>query len=157
MEEKEFKTKYEGRENIQTMEEFKALFDEAINDADDYGSIVLCCALMMNAAFSLVNSSPNGGITGFQAGCLMWEMVMKYGSFEKGEPLRIVNYNDLMYPQRVRRFNTIPKDAWEQVVNNAKRVVKELEENNQGHPEVVAHMKEVAQGKVPFGLIVAED
>jgi hypothetical protein len=157
MEELEFRKKYEGREKVKTIKEFAELLEEAEKDANDYGSIVACCSLMMNAAFSLVNSGPSGGITGFQAGCLMWEMVQRYGMFGDKPILRITNYKDLLYPQYADKFGTISRDSWESVQTHAKAEYERLKDDQFCSPRVLAHMRAVADGEVPFGLRVVED
>lgn len=156
MEELDFRKKYEGKENISTMKEFQDLFDEALKDANDYGSIVVCCALMMNAAFNLVNRSSSGGITGFQAGCLMWEMVKKYGTFSENAPLSIVDWNNLLYPQYSDQFVTISRATLERVQENAKKKLEQLKGDEFCSPVVLAHLQSVAGGKAPFGLRVVE-
>lgn len=151
MEEMEFRKKYAGREEVTTIEEFSKLIQEAKADANDYGSIVVCSALVMNAAFNLLDP----GITGFQAGCLMWEMVKKYGMYPEGAPLRIVDYTNLLYPQYANKFNSITPETWAWVQSEAKKKLEEANTEN-WHRDVIAHLKSVANGNVPFGLKVVD-
>lgn len=155
MEQTEFEKKYKGKENVKNIDEFASLLKQATADADDYGSIVMCCALMMNAAFHLVDNGPSGGITGFQASCLMWEMVKKYGMYSDNVPLRLIDYSDLLYPQNEHKFNSLPKETWEWAVKEAKEKLQK-EDVNTWHPSVFYHIKDIAEGQVPFGLKVVE-
>lgn len=149
MEQFEFRKKYEGREKIKTIGQFEQLLEDVKKDSNDYGAIIEACATMMNASFNLL--SP--GLTGFQAGCLMWMMIIQYGSYGEGSNLQLINWNDLIYPQYADKFNSIDKDTWEQV---QKYATDELEKWSGGSEEVKAHIITVAQGKLPFGLKIRE-
>lgn len=106
---------------------------------------------MMNAAFNLLDP----GITGFQAGCLMWEMVKKYGMYPEGTPLRIVDFSNLLYPQYASKFNSITPETWSWAQSEAKKKLAEADAER-WHPNVISHLRSVADGKVPFGLKVVD-
>ena len=150
MEQFEFRKKYEGRENVKSLAEFDKLLNEAKADSNDYGAIVEYCSLMMNATFKLIDP----GITGFQAGCLMWMMVEKYGSYGPDAILEIRNWNNLAYPQYESNFTAVDKDTWERVQKFATKQIESFGEHGSG--EVKTHMISVAEGRVPFGLKVID-
>lgn len=118
----------------------------------DYGTICHAVAASAVAAASAVNSSEQGGITGFQAGVIMWEFIKHWMHYEQ-QPMRLVQYKDLLYPQHEYRFTGITKDTWEWLQEEAK---KNLEEDH-GADVVRAHWQSIVDGKVPFGLDVYED
>lgn len=149
MEQFEFRKKYEGREKVKTIEEFEKLLTDVKADSRDYGAIVEACSVMMNASFNLLNP----GITGFQAGCLMWMLVEKYGMYGKDSMLQIQDYRNLLYPQYSDKFNTIPKSYWEKVQAQAKEHLADFK----GADSVGRHMHSIANGEVPFGLKVSDD
>lgn len=93
------------------------------------------------------------GLTGFQAGFVMWDFIhdWQYRGNECG--LRIIDFDKMLYPQYDYQFEkTISKDTWEALQRRAK---EELEDRDSLHPNVEAHMQSIADGKVPFGYTVS--
>lgn len=149
MEQFEFRKKYEGREKVKTIEEFEKLLIDVKADSRDYGAIVEACSVMMNASFNLLNP----GISGFQAGCLMWMMIKKYGMYGDDSMLSIRDFREIIYPQMGYKFRSIPKDFWQQAQDLAKKQLIDFK----GSESVKKHMETVANGQIPFGLIVSDD
>ncbi len=123
--------------------------------AHDYGTICHAIAAAGLAAMCAVDHSPEGGITGFQASCIIWEVIQGWGVFDKG-PKRMLCYSELLYPQYAHKFTTISKETWKWVKEEAHKKLLEAR-RGQMHPDVSAHMESVAVGNVPFGLRVAEE
>jgi len=120
----------------------------------DYGTICHALAAAAVGACWAMNSSPAGGITGFQAGAVMWEFIKRWMRHDK-EPMRLVNYSDLLYPQYAYKFApTISPDVWQWTQEQARELL--AEDNKHTHGDVLAHWHSIADGKVPFGLSVAE-
>lgn len=119
----------------------------------DYGTIVHAMAAGIQATLTAMNNSPQGGITGFQAGCLMWEVIEQ--CFHETGPMRLVKYDNLLYPQYEHAFTAISKETWDYVRQKA--------EENLGAdithvaPRVVEHWRSIARGAVPFGLRVEDE
>lgn len=97
------------------------------------------------------------GITGFQAGFVMWDFIRDWNYRNNKTALRIVNYDDMLYPQYEDKFEkVITPDTWESI----QKAAKENLETDYGytvHPDVRAHWESIAAGKVPFGYTVKED
>jgi hypothetical protein len=120
----------------------------------DYGTICHAIAAAAVAAAWAVEKSPQGGITGFQAGAVSWEMLKGWGGITLGETgSRIINFDDLLFPQYAEKFTTIPEETWEKLVAAASVRLKDAEAFVA--PAVLRHWKSVASGNVPFGLKVA--
>ena len=118
----------------------------------DYGTICHAVAAAGLAAMRCVSRQPEwGGITGFQAGAIMWELIERWGQFSDG-PKRMLSYRDLLYPQRRDKFTEISAETWAWAQAEAK---KTLAESNGMCSNVNTHMESVAAGVVPFGLTVA--
>lgn len=120
--------------------------------AHDYGTIchaVAACALA--AAHAVNHDKDQGGITGFQAGCLMWEFIRRWIHIDG--PARLLQFKMMLYPQHADDFTTIEPRTRDWLVAEAK---KQLESAGEMHPSVRAHMESVAAGKVPFGYTVKE-
>lgn len=99
------------------------------------------------ATMRAIDKSPSGGITGFQAGCIMWEFIRKWYFSSNKCGLKIVDYDNLLYPQKESSFDRVlSKDIWENVQNQAKELIadyeRELEQYNQRTEEYPDKMQE---------------
>lgn len=137
-------------------EDFPEFFRELTEDYEhDYGTVCHAMAAVGLAAMFAFNNSEGacGGITGFQAGCVMWE-VIRYMNYENNKcGLRLLDMDDLLYPQYEHKFTAISKDTWDAVKKEAQ---KRLLERGAAHPDVVAHWESIVNGKVPFGLRIED-
>lgn len=120
----------------------------------DYGTVchaISACAVATANACNRMEGAC-GGITGFQAGFVMWGFI-RHWLYEYNKcGLKMVDYDDLLFPQYEYKFEkTIDKRTWEAVQKQAK---KNLEENPSA--AVAYHWKSIVEGKVPFGLVVKE-
>ena len=137
-------------------EDFPEFFREMTEDyIHDYGTVCHAMAAVGLAAMFAFNNSDGarGGITGFQAGCVMWEVIrhMNYENNKCG--LRLLDMDDLLYPQYEHKFTAISKDTWDAVKKEAQ---KRLLERGAAHPDVVAHWKSIVNGEIPFGLRIED-
>jgi hypothetical protein len=118
----------------------------------DYGTICHAIASAAIAAAWAVERSPEGGITGFQAGAIMWQFITHWMSEYEDKPVRLVNYENMLYPQYEDKFSkTISPDTWEWLQAEAK---KRLADVSGAHGAVSNHWKSIANGNVPFGYEV---
>jgi len=124
----------------------------------DYGTICHALTASALAAINAMNRTSQGGITGFQAGAVMWRFIREWGMDLKDKPLRLVNYSNMLYPQYDYHFEkTINSNTWKWLQAEAK---KNLDGDNMCHhasPNVIAHWQSIVDGKVPFGYAVKED
>lgn len=158
MTEKEYKDYiYKKAEEVKTKEDLDNLLNEVINCKElDYGKIVYAMSACMNATLNYINRSGHCGITGFQAGCIGWEMVRKYLVSCNKCGLKLVDYDDMLYPQHKYKFEkTISKNVWDALQEQAKKNLQDKERDP--HPRVHKHWEKIAKGKVPFGYKVKED
>lgn len=94
----------------------------------DYGTI--CHALSAGAIATAwaLDRHHNGGITGFQSGFVMWDFVRNWSFSSNKCGLKIVDYDNLLYPQYGYRFDkTMTKDIWESIQKQAKEKIEEYE------------------------------
>ena len=95
------------------------------------------------------------GITGFQAGFVMWDFIRDWNYSHNECGMKIVNYDDMLYPQHDDKFDkTISSNTWSALQTQAK---KNLEETTYAHPAVLAHWQSIVDGVVPFGYTVKDD
>lgn len=116
----------------------------------DYGTICHAIAASAIAAANAVNKSDKGGITGFQAGAVMWEMIKGWGVFGDG-PKKMLCYEEMLYPQYGHHFWTIPPHVWDHLQKKAKKNLKDCQGSS---PKVIAHWESIVSGEIPFGYMV---
>lgn len=95
------------------------------------------------------------GITGFQAGAVMWDFITGWEYTHNKTSLKIVDYDNMLYPQYQYKFEkTITPRIWSSIQDAAK---KNLEESPYAHPDVIAHWQSIVDGNVPFGYVVKDE
>lgn len=95
------------------------------------------------------------GITGFQAGFVMWDFIRDWQYSDNKCGMKIVNYDDMLYPQYDHKFDkTISKDVFEELQKEARNNIREHE---YAHPDVMAHWESIVGGNVPFGYVIKDE
>ena len=95
------------------------------------------------------------GITGFQAGCTMWDFVRDWSYSGNKCGLRILDYDNMLFPQYDHKFEkTISQGVWDEIQKQAK---ENLEKSPHASEMVIEHWKSIAAGNVPFGYSVEKD
>lgn len=134
-----------------TAEKFPEFFRKLTEDFDhDYGTICHAIAAAAVGVANAVNRSPAGGITGFQVGAVMWEFIRVWQGIDG--PVRLVQYDDLLFPQMAHKFTAISAETWKHIQDKARENLRGS--NEFAHPDVIAHWKSIAAGQVPFGLTI---
>lgn len=147
-------TWYEEAKNqtLETLPDFMKhlLCDEPHN----YESICDAIAACAVAAAWAGDKSPQGGITGWQGGWVMWKFIQNWMGKQDSCGLRLVDYDEMLYPQYDYKFTekVLTPDIWESMQKKAKQLIDE----NKGScsPIVMEHWKSIANGVVPFGYTV---
>lgn len=142
-----------------TPEALGAFINQLMNGyVHDYGTIVHAIAACMSATMWACNKSEQGGITGFQANCMMW-LVLEHAFCEK-DALRLMTYGHLMYPQYRDKVVGISQSAFDELRKRCLETLKEDQNRVEAgktpgmHPNVRQHMSDILKGIPPFGLIV---
>ena len=158
MTEKEYRDYiYKKADNVKTKEQLDELLKEVIESKEvlDYGKIVYAMSACMIATSKYIDRSNVGGITGFQASFVGWEMVREFMIHDNKTSLKIVNYDEMLYPQYESNFQkTISQNTWKSLQKQAEIGLKESPD---AHPEVLKHWESIVKGKVPFGYKVREN
>ena len=140
----------------QTLETLPAFINHVMNDYEhDYGTVchaISACALAAAYAANECDGAC-GGITGFQSGFVMRDFIKEWSYPSNKTALKIVNYDDMLYPQYEHKFQkTMQKETWEGIQKAAN---EELSAKNEYvHPNVVAHWKSIVEGQIPFGYTI---
>ena len=144
----------------QTLETLPVFVSHIMNDyIHDYGTICHAVSACAIAAAWAADSNENGGITGFQAGIVMWDFVKQWSYSSNKCGLAIIDYDKMLFPQYKDEFkNTISLETWEALQERAKELL--AEKGNGIIPasdSVYKHWKQIANGVVPFGYTVKEE
>ena len=138
-----------------TEEELPNFFARIIHGYNhDYGTAchaVAACALA--AAWAACGDS-DIGLSGFQAGFVMWDFIRNWTKTGNKCGLRLVDYDDMLYPQYEYKFEkVIDERTWHTIQETAKEKLK----TDGGCGSVRAHWQKIADGIVPFGYRVVDE
>lgn len=152
--EKKYKDElYPKARKVKTVEELKTFAKKCSELPQDYGSICVTVAAMAIAGAWCANAFPNGGITGFQAGAIMWEFLGEWNDVKF--PAKLVEYEEMLYPQYEEKFQkTINKETWKFLQTEASKM---LLEDDRGVPSVREHWLSIQRGEIPFGYTIKAD
>lgn len=144
----------EKRQNIKTFEDLTAfLKDVEDNYGNGYGDAPRAIAqATLAVAWHLADVY---GITGFQAGFVMWDFIKDWNYSDNKCGLKIVDYDNMLYPQYGYKFEkTIRSDTWLAIQEEAKT---RLAERDGVHPAVKDHWEKIAAGDIPFGYTISNE
>jgi hypothetical protein len=133
------------KQKFDTLQQFlKEVHDDIPNS---YGNICHKIGIAAIASMYAFEHSDQGGITGFQASHIMWEVTCAWNN--DYDPQRLVKYKDMLYPQYEHKFTSISKDTFKWMQAEARKILSETNEHM--HPHVREHMESIIMGNVPFG------
>lgn len=122
----------------------------------DYGTICHALAAGGIATMWAMNETSQGGITGFQAGAIMWEFIRHWNYNHNKAGMKIIDYDNLLYPQYDYKFDkSMSETTWDIIQKEASEKLKE--KDYPVHPDVKAHWESIVEGKIPFGFKINEE
>lgn len=154
---KEFEIKKELQDKRKEIKTFDDLV-EYLKDIKDnygcgYGGAPKAIAQASVAVADYLSSE--FGITGFQASFAMWDFIRDYVYTGNKCGLRIINYDDMLYPQYGFKFQkTITSETFNALQRQAR---KNLKEYQSAAERVALHWQKVANGEAPFGYRISDD
>lgn len=144
---------FERAKGIKSIEEFSSFAKELLEETHhDYGTICHAIGALTLAAGWM--GAKTHGITGFQAGFVMWDFIRQwfYDNNECG--LKIVDFDEMLYPQYEYKFEkTITATQFKNLQETALKKLKE----GCASPSVINHWKSIVNGEVPFGYTIKND
>lgn len=94
------------------------------------------------------------GISGFQAGGVMWEVIEEWMYSGNKCGLKLVDYDNMLYPQYDYKFDkTISADTW----YNLQEQAKEMLATEDACSSVRKHWQSIADGVIPFGYSLRKE
>ena len=143
MTEQEFREKYYPEARKQTLDTLPAFLDGMMKESFGYGTICIAVVTAALGAASAVDHSPSGGITGFQAGAIMWEFLRQWNYSSNKTGLKIVDYDHMLYPQYDENFaKTISKDTFEALQKEAAiKIQGDLDNEAKYKADVIEYQK----------------
>jgi len=152
---KEIFKEWREKAREQTLETLPKFLDHLMNDyGHDYGTICHALSIGSVATMWAMNNHEQGGVTGFQAGAIMWENIQNWETQYRGKPLRLVDYSKMLYPQYRRKFEKIISPN---TMDYLTKIAKEKLVDFDGSDDVKLHIEDIAMGHPPFDYRVMED
>ena len=144
---------YKQAENI-SFEELPKFLNHMLNHyAHDYGTV--CHAIVASLSAVAHAMAREQGITGFQAGQVMWLFIRQWMYNDNKVGLKIIDYDKMLYPQYHNQFEKkLDKHVWESLQKEAERLLKE---KPNAAEEVKKHWREISHGMIPFGYSIKEE
>lgn len=123
----------------------------------DYGTICHALSACALAAVWAANKHEQRGITGFQAGFVMWDFIKEWMYKSNKAGLRLINYDDMLYPQYEDMIDkVISSKVFESIQKAVQDSLDEVKQGGQAHPAVIKHWESIVAGNVPFGYRIKE-
>lgn len=144
----------EKRKNIGSFEELaEFLKDIKDNYNAGYGGAPRSIAQACLATGWFLSSE--FGITGFQAGCVMWDFICGWSYTNNEVGLQIIDYDNLLYPQYDYKFEnfTISNRQKDKLIEVAQ---SRLDTETMAAPAVINRWKELAAGVMPPYVTVSD-
>lgn len=145
---------FEQARHVKSIEELSQLVDKMLNSYEhDYGTA--CHAIAACSLASAWLGAHIEGISGFQAGFVMWDFIRHWVKEGNKCGMKLVDYDDFLYPQYADKFDKIiSEDTRASIQEEAKKQL----ENDDGFAcgPVMRHWKSIVDGTVPFGYRVGK-
>ncbi len=141
------------RKNIKSLDDLMN-YIQSIRDNYDIGYGTAPRAIAQAVLATSYYLADMFGITGFQASFVMWDFIKDWSFRGNKCGLKIVNYDDMLYPQYNYKFQkTIKKDTFEVLQKAAENNLKKYKSASSN---VIEHWKSIVDGNVPFGYIIED-
>lgn len=110
------------------------------NYSHDYGTICHAVAIAAIAGAYTVEHSPQGGITGFQGGAVMWEFIKGWNYSSNKTGLRLIDYDNFLYPQYAAKYDKVLSPGiWAGIQKAAQN---EIQKADNGYAKYIEDMKQ---------------
>lgn len=121
----------------------------------DYGTYVHAVAASALATVYATGKE----LSGFQAGCVMWQIIRKMLYANNKTGLKLIDYDEFLFPQYKHHFDKyISEETWSRIQEEAANKLAEAAKNTSYvSPKVIDHWVSIIEGNVPFGYSVEKE
>ena len=139
--------------NIKTIDELAELIKEVEENFNyDYGVAPRSIGAVATVVANYLSRTM--GITGYQAGFVMWDFILSYMKTSNECGLKLIDWDEMLYPQYQYKYEKIiDRGTWNAL---QKQAAKNLEEADYAAREVIEHWRSIVDGVVPFGYTVKD-
>ena len=143
---------FDRARTIKTADELKEFAEELFGKYNhDYGTT--CHAITALALAAAHLGAETEGITGFQAGLIMWGFVKQWNHTDNKLGMRLWDFDKILYPQYEHDFEkTIDHERWEMAQAEAQKLL----DSGRGVECVREHWQSIVDGKLPFGFVLSD-
>lgn len=121
----------------------------------DYGTACHAVSACAVATAWATCGDENIGLSGFQAGFVMWDFIRQWMYMYNECGMKLIDYDNFLYPQYAEKMDkTINKSTWEQLQKRAKELIAT---DNDACLRVQLHWQSIVDGIVPFGYRVLDE
>ena len=148
---------YTKVKETKTIEDFNKLFNEMSKSIDiekEEDAREKITAVILAAGHVMIQKFAKCVDTRDKAGQIMWNFIRHWLPEFAFSPLRIIIYEDMLYPQFEKNFKTITPDVANWVKKQAQAL---LESRKDVSPELKSHWQSIVDGKLPYGIMLEED
>lgn len=147
---------YKKAKQIKTDEELRDFKNKLLNNyIHDYGTICHAITALGIGMMTLVDNSKQGGITGFQAGAIMWEFIKHWNYTNNKCGIKLIDYDKMLFPQYEGDFNKIITESIFKLLQDEAN--KNLNDKSFASPNVINHWEKISKGVAPFGYKIKKD
>lgn len=136
-----------------TPKTFGDFINELLHGYDlDYGAKIHAAAACTIAMF--IACDDIFSFSSFQYGAAVMQILYKlnYPCNETG--IRVIDYDNMLYPQHENKFRSIRQNTWELLRKRADELIAERQLT--ADPSVLNHWKSISLGIVPFGYYISD-
>jgi hypothetical protein len=159
-EEMNMHVEWEKQAENMTLKMLPKFISMLMNDYEhDYETKVnaVVCGMMATMKAMTVNHY-RGHLSGYQQCCIMWDLIEKIEFRDNKVGLRLINYDNLLYPGREESFKMkISIGMHKRLKKRAAELLKDaLAINNSPpvHQVIKDHWIDIISGKIPYGITV---
>ncbi len=136
-----------------TPETFGDFINELLHGYDlDYGASIHAAAACTIAMF--IACDDIFSLSGFQSSASIMQVLYKLNYPCNKTGIRVIDYDEMLYPQYKDKFRSIPRNIWELLRKRASELIDE--DKSIANPSVLHHWKGVSSGIVPFGYYISD-
>lgn len=111
-------------------------------------------AVILSAGHLMVQQFSACVDTRDKAGAIMWNFIRHWLPEFAFSPLRIIIYEDMLYPQFEKNFKTVTPEVISWIQQQAKNL---LESKKDVSPELKAHWQSIVDGQIPYGIMLEDE